>query len=130
MSRRQKKEDQTIEPSEVEDAGEILGASAEATAEATEIPEPTTGLDFNLKAVKEKPTRRYRKGSKYDPLLDAFQESDEVLVSVEVEGKDANYLRTQLNKRIDARRMTGFKTSVVNNVLYLEKNAEKKAEKK
>jgi len=45
----------------------------------------------------------------------------ENLVTVNVEGKDANYLRTQLNKRIDARRMRGVKVLVVNNVCYLEK---------
>ena len=48
-------------------------------------------------------------------------ESDETLVTVDIEGKDANYLRTQLNKRIEARKLTGVKVSVVNNVAYLEK---------
>jgi len=38
-----------------------------------------------------------------------------------VERKDANYLRTQLNKRIEARRLRGVKVSVVNNTCYLEK---------
>ena len=45
-------------------------------------------------------TRRYRKGSKYDPILVAFMEGTDTLVTVKVESKDANYLRTQLNKRI------------------------------
>ena len=76
---------------------------------------------FNLQPVTEKPSRRYRKGSKYDPVVDAFVESTDNLVTVTVPGKDANYLRTQLNKRIDARRMSGVKVSVVNNVCYLEK---------
>lgn len=78
-------------------------------------------VSFSLKPVVEKPSRRYRKGSKYDPVLDAFIEGAESLVAVEVPGKDANYLRTQLNKRIDARRLAGIKVSVVNNVCYLEK---------
>ena len=43
------------------------------------------------------------------------------LVEVSIEGKDANYLRTQLNKRIDARNLRNVKVSVVNNVCYLEK---------
>lgn len=76
---------------------------------------------FNLQPVEEKPTRKYRKGSKYDPLLDAFTSGPNDLVSVNVEGKDANYLRTQLNKRIDARNLHSLKVSVVNNVCYLEK---------
>ncbi len=76
---------------------------------------------FNLKPVDEKPSRRYRKGSKYDPILDAFVEGEEDLVEVNVSGKDANYLRTQLTKRIDARNLKRVKVSVVNNVCYLEK---------
>ena len=78
-------------------------------------------VTFNLQPVDEKPTRKYRKGSKYDPLLDAFMSGPNNLVSVNVAGKDANYLRTQLNKRIDARNLPSVKVSVVNNVCYLEK---------
>ena len=44
------------------------------------------------------------------------------LVKVEVTGKDANYLRTQLKKRIDARDLNAkIEVSVVNNIAYLEK---------
>ncbi len=78
-------------------------------------------LNYNLNPVSEKPLRKYRKGSKYDPVLDAFISGTNNLVAVTVEGKDANYLRTQLNKRIDARKLSGVKVSVVNNVCYLEK---------
>jgi len=79
-------------------------------------------MKFSLKPVKKKPSRRYRKGSKYDPIIDAFIGSSDELVEVKVEGRDANYLRTQLNKRIEARDLKEkVKTSVVNNVLYLEK---------
>ncbi len=76
---------------------------------------------FDLKPVTEKPTRKYRKGSKYDPLLDAFVSGTNKLVSVNVDLKDANYLRTQLNKRIEARNLLNIKVSVVNSVCYLEK---------
>lgn len=78
-------------------------------------------VKFNLTPVDEKPKRQYRKGSKYDPILDAFTEGEEDLVEVNVSGKDANYLRTQLTKRIDARNLKRVKVSVVNNVCYLEK---------
>ena len=78
-------------------------------------------VKFDLKPVEEKPSRKYRKGSKYDPILDQFLEVTDNLVEVTVEGKDANYLRTQLNKRIEAKGLKKVKTSVVNNVLYLEK---------
>jgi len=79
-----------------------------------------TEVKFDLKPVDEKPSRRYRKGSKYDPIIDAFTEGEENLVEVNVSGKDANYLRTQLNKRVEARNMD-VKVSVVNNACYLEK---------
>ncbi|MBA7490193.1 hypothetical protein ES702_00728 [subsurface metagenome] len=84
---------------------------------------PVSQLDFDLKPVSEKPSRRYRKGSKYDPILEAFKTGSANLVKVEIEGKDANYIRTQLNKRIDAqsRKYRGIKVSVVNSVCYLEK---------
>ncbi len=78
-------------------------------------------VTFKLQPVDEKPTRKYRKGSKYDPLLDAFMSGSHNLVKVEVPGKDANYLRTQLNKRIDSRNIHTLTVSVVNNVCYLEK---------
>ena len=78
-------------------------------------------LKFVLTPVDEKPSRRYRKGSKYDPIIDAFMESTENLVMVAAEDKDANYLRTQLKKRIEARKLHGIKVSVVNNVTYFEK---------
>jgi len=77
-------------------------------------------VKFELKQVKVKP-RRYRTGSKYDPILDAFLEGKDSLVEVSVEGKDANYLRMQLNKRAKARELKGIKVSVVIDVCYLEK---------
>ncbi len=78
-------------------------------------------VSFNLTPVAEKPSRRYRKGSKYDPILDAFTAGEARLVEVSVEDKEANYLRIQLNKRIDARNLSGLNVSVINNVCYLEK---------
>jgi hypothetical protein len=79
-------------------------------------------VKFDLKPVEKKPSRKYRKGSKYDPIIDSFLESEHDLVKVEVSGKDANYLRTQLKKRIDARDLQSkIEVSVVNNIAYLEK---------
>lgn len=79
-------------------------------------------VKFDLQPVNKKPSRKYRKGSKYDPIIDSFLESEHSLVRVEVPEKDANYLRTQLNKRIEARDIESqVKVSVVNNVAYLEK---------
>ena len=80
-----------------------------------------SGVNYNLQPVTEKPSRKYSKGSKYDPILDSFMGGSNNLVSVNVERKDANYLRMQLNKRIEAQKLTGIKVSAVNNVCYLEK---------
>jgi hypothetical protein len=79
-----------------------------------------SNVSFNFSPVETKPHRKYRKGSKYDPIIDAFLESEQNLVEVTIKDKDANYIRTQLKKRIDVR---GLKVdiSVVNNKAYLEK---------
>jgi hypothetical protein len=79
-----------------------------------------SNVKFDLSPVDKKPSRKYRKGSKYDPILDKFLESKNKLVTVEVAGKDGNYIRTQLKKRIDARELN-VNVSVVNNKAYLEK---------
>ena len=79
-------------------------------------------VKFNLSPVKEKPSRKYRKGSKYDPVIDNFIEGENGLVSVEIGDRDANYIRTQLKKRIDALGLSDkIEASVVNNKAYLEK---------
>jgi hypothetical protein len=79
-------------------------------------------MEFNLSPVGEKPSRSYRKGSKYDPILDEFLDSNYDIVQVNVPDKDANYLRAQLKKRIDIRDLSSkLETSVANNVAYLEK---------
>jgi hypothetical protein len=79
-------------------------------------------VPFKLVDVEKKPSRKYRKGSKYDPIIDKFLSGKSGLVKVEVSDKDANYLRTQLKKRIDARDLNSkIEVSVVNNIAYLEK---------
>jgi hypothetical protein len=80
-------------------------------------------VKFKLKAVEKKPPRKYRRGSsKYDPIIDAFIEGTDNLVEVSVAGKNANYLRTQLDKRVEARGLVNHvDVSVVNGVCYLEK---------
>jgi len=79
-----------------------------------------SNVKFDLSPVEKKPNRKYRKGSKYDPILDKFLNGKDKLVTVEVAGKDGNYIRTQLKKRIDARELN-VDVSVVNNKVYLEK---------
>jgi hypothetical protein len=79
-------------------------------------------IEFELEPVEKKPSRRYRRGSKYDPIIDSFLNGQHNLVKVDAVGKDANYLRTLLKKRIDARDLSNkVEVSVVSNNTYLEK---------
>ncbi|MFP3950558.1 MAG: hypothetical protein ACLFVP_00210 [Candidatus Bathyarchaeia archaeon] len=79
-------------------------------------------VEYELKPVKERPSRKYIRRSKYDPIIDEFIDMGEDLVRVEIEEKEANYLRTQLKKRIDVRGLQEeIDASVVNGVCYLEK---------
>jgi len=81
-----------------------------------------TELKYSFEPVKAIPGRKYKKGSKYDPVLDAFLKSKEKLVKVTIPGRDANYIRTQLKKRLDARPdCKGVEVSVTNNIAFLEK---------
>ena len=78
---------------------------------------------FKIVEVGEKPRKMQRKrNKKYDQIIDAFREGGSSLVRVDDTGRDANYLRMQLKKRIDARELDReIKVSVVNNAAYLEK---------
>ena len=79
-------------------------------------------LNFELEPVAKKPSRRYRKGSKYSPIIDAFVKGEHRLVKVDIPGKEANYIRIQLKKRIDVLDLNNnISVSVVNGVAYLEK---------
>ena len=79
-------------------------------------------IEFELKSVEEKPARKNRGRSKYDPILDEFLDMDADLVEVDVEGREGNYVRVQLKNRIEARGLEGeLDASVVNSVCYLEK---------
>ena len=80
------------------------------------------GMRFELKPVSEKPKRTFTKRSKYGPIIDGFLSGGHDLVRVEVEGRDANYVRYQLIRVIESRGLGDLvKASVVNGVLYLEK---------
>jgi hypothetical protein len=81
-----------------------------------------SGLDFSFSPVKEKPRRGYRKGSKYDQIIDQFISSDMNLVTLNVPSKEPNYVRLQIDKRIKKRNLKEkINVSVVNKEVYLEK---------
>ncbi len=84
-------------------------------------------LNFEIIPIEEEPERKYVKGSKYDPIIDSFIERKVKLSLLRVtkddssELLDANYLRTQLNKRIVARKLTKqIGVTVINNLCYMK----------
>ena len=77
-------------------------------------------IRFELKPVERIPAKTFKKRSKYDPILDSFLEHGMNIARLDVEGRDPNYIRTQLKKRID-RRGLPIKVSVINHILYLER---------
>ena len=77
-------------------------------------------VKYTLTPVDNKPSRKFNKPSKYDPILDKFLVGRDRVVTVKATGRDPNYLRMQLKKRIDARQLD-FKVSVVEDEVYLEK---------
>ena len=89
--------------------GEIMGTDTPAKVEYT----------FN--PISKKPTRKYRKGSKYDPILEGFIKSGHALAEVSVEGKTASYLKTQLKNRLDDNsKLAHITVSTANGQCYLE----------
>lgn len=77
---------------------------------------------FKMESVIEKPNRRYRKGSKYDGIIDAFLKEPTKISKLQLEGVKTNYLSSQLQKRVHARKLEkDIDVSVVNNEVYLEK---------
>jgi hypothetical protein len=92
----------------------------------------TENFEFELMTETEMPNTTYQKGSKYDPILDKFLASGIKIVSIKPKGEeDANYMRTQIKKRLDKRKMNDKITaSVVNNKVYLQIPTPKVEEKK
>jgi hypothetical protein len=79
-------------------------------------------MRFELKPVDERPKRGFKRGSKYDPIIDRFLMENHDLVKVEVKDKDAGYIRYYLNRLIISRGMNDrVKASVMDGGLYLEK---------
>jgi hypothetical protein len=77
---------------------------------------------FNLTEVEKKPSRTFSKKAKYDPIIIKFCEGTSNLCQIDVPGRNANYIRLQLSKRINARGLDKqIAVSVVNNIAYLEK---------
>jgi hypothetical protein len=81
-------------------------------------------ISFNIQPVGEKPDKKkppHRSGSKYEPIIDAFMDSDHSLVRVEGTGIEANYLSGQLKKVVALKELDSVQVSVRNKEVYLEK---------
>ncbi|HUV34087.1 MAG TPA: hypothetical protein VMW22_04095 [Candidatus Desulfaltia sp.] len=81
-------------------------------------------IDFKMQPVEEKPEKRkppYRTGSKYEPIITAFQRSNHKLVRLDGTEIEANYLAGQLKKLLASKANDAVKVSVRNKKVYLEK---------
>jgi len=77
-------------------------------------------VKFTLNPVDEIPERTYQKRSKYDQILTAFQESGNPMSEVTMGKLKPDYLRTQLNKRLEANKLTEeYVVTVINSVCYI-----------
>ena len=80
-------------------------------------------ISFKIQPVNEKPERKNRvtRKKKYEPIIDAFIDSGYSSARVEGTGLDANYLRGQLVKALDLRKIDSVEASVRNGEAYLSK---------
>lgn len=84
-------------------------------------------MKFAFEDVKEKEKRRYRKGSKYDQIIDAYLSSPKYRAKGDGLQKlepgytiDPSYLSLQIKKRIKSRELP-VNVSVSNGIIYFEK---------
>jgi hypothetical protein len=81
-------------------------------------------VSFNIQPVEEKPRRKTRtnkRGSKYEPIIDAFLDSGHSLVRVDDTGLEAYYLRGQLMNVLKTQDIGSVDVLVRNREVYLEK---------
>lgn len=77
-------------------------------------------VNIYVESVGKLPDRTYKKGSIYDPVLDAFLKGKDKTVRISSEGKTATYLRTALLKRVNLRELS-MEIKTVNNEVYMIK---------
>jgi len=81
-------------------------------------------INYNIEPVDEKPKKKGSKRGarfKYDPIIEAFLESEQSLVRVEGTGREAYYLSMQLKKALDRKEVNSVAVSVIDKEVYLEK---------
>ena len=77
-------------------------------------------IRFEMKQVDGKRKKLSMKKSIYDPIIDQFIESGERLVEISVENRNAGYVVSQLQKRIEKRELE-IEASGAQGFIYLEK---------
>jgi len=77
-------------------------------------------IKFEMKKVDKKRERISAKRSIYDPIIDQFIEGGEELVEISVQDKTANYMVSQLKKRVGLRNLE-IEVSHAQGFVYLEK---------
>ena len=75
-------------------------------------------IQYQMKPTTEKRIKTSR--SIFDPIIDEFIASNELLVEVTVENRTASYMKTSLVKRIEKRELE-IEVSPGYGVIYLEK---------
>lgn len=81
-------------------------------------------INYNIEPVDEKPKKKGSQretGYKYDPIIEAFLESEHSLIRVEGTGREAYYLSMQLKRVLNRREINDVAVSVRNKEVYLEK---------
>jgi len=83
-------------------------------------------VDFSVEPVDELPKRinKGRRGSKYEPIIQAFLDSGHELVRIDGTVKKANSLAMIL-KRLIKKRGDSVKILIRNNEVYLEKTSDR-----
>jgi len=77
-------------------------------------------IKFEMRSVEKKRKKISMKKSIFDPILDKFLEGGEGLVEISVENRDAGYVVTQLQRRIEVRELE-VEVSAAQGFVYLEK---------
>jgi hypothetical protein len=81
-----------------------------------------------VETLPERKVRKYKKTSQYDAPIDDFIKANTKYMEITVEGKEASYLQTQFNKRIDKRELEGIESITINGICYLTKVEPKEEE--
>lgn len=78
-------------------------------------------IEFKLVPEKRAEVEKVKRGSKYDPIIDQFQKSEQTSVRIEAKGVLASNLAIGLRNRIKQRAIRNMQVSQRGNKVYLLK---------